>query len=593
MLKISGKKLAYLIIIVVCVTALTVSMTGCDLLEEKTEDLNKYEVKVQVDPEGAGKIQGEGVYDEKSNVVVEAEAKENSSFIGWEKDNEKVSSKEEYEFEITEDKLLKAIFYAEKKPAEVDDWQIEEDIVNIDDLEHLAVKENWKDSGKDGNLASVGDNFLAVTNRDEQKINLIAKDSLEVVDQIEDIDGKHYMQVDFLGKDYLLYRNIGNKKPCIYHISHEGKEKAEEIDIYESGLNVYDEENKRLSQMALNIDRFIRTDFSIAGDYVFIYPDYSFTLEHEKPPRLNEPVLKVFQFQDDELEKIEDDLLEESLLTVDIAKYQDDTALLSTACHGLIEVDLTDFSMEKLNFGGNYNLAEDNRPQTGRYKDHYVAHSFKGISSERVMLMRSQIPLPKCHSWKKHMVVPDDDDTFTFVGQSTVGPNVGMIDDEDFADTGHYELKGDWIVVVERSQRENEEESKGRGIIALLELNNEKALQGLDADSPDLPKVGKYFDIKVDLKNILSEAEIDQLPHVLAWEIEGNKKISDYHPVHAETGNVVFSRIKGDRIELRQLAGDLQVFGVDDKSKEIYLQSNGKLYRLDYNIIFEKGNRSG
>ena len=591
----SLRKLTYLVI-VVSLIALTVFVKGC-APEEKAEDeqdkqdsndLNEYKVEVQVDPEGAGKIQGEGVYDEKSDVILEAEANKNYEFIRWEKDGEKAGSKEKYEFEITEDKLLEAVFYVEKLSAKVDGWQIDLDVVNIDDIEHLAVKENWKDTGEDSTLVSVGCNFLAAYDGDEQVINLRAKDSLEVVDQIEEVERRH---IEFLGKDYLLHRNIGNENPYIYHITHEGKEKVEELNIFASGFNLPEEKSDRLSQMMSYSDHPLGVDFGIIDDYVFIYPDYSRVLEFEEPPRLKEPALKVFQFQDNELEKVEDNLLEESLLTVDVVKYQDDTALLSTACHGLIQIDLTDFTMEKLNFGGKYNLAEDNRPfSDGHYQDYYVGHFFRGISSEGAILMRSQIPFPKCHGWKKHLIVPNDDSSFTIVGQSGVYSK-GQIDDEELGSTFPYKLKGDFLAAGEHPQSERMEDFGG-GIFALLELNNERALQAQDIDGSNLSGIGEYFDIKVNLKDILSEAGVDKLPSILAWEIEGKEKLSSYYRQDLEQEDdkvdpFVLSRINNDHIELRQIKEDFQVLDVDDNNKEIYVELEGDLYRFDYDLFFD------
>lgn len=575
-------KRLFLLLLITCLFISEAFMTGCAPKE--------YEVKVQADSQEAGEISGEGIYEEGEEVTVEVEPEEGYEFVKWEKDGEKVGSKEEYQFKITEDKLLEAIFYVEKLSEEVDGWQTSQEVVEIEDLEHLAVKENWEDTGEDSTLVSVGCNFLAIYNREEQEINLREKDSLEVVAQIEEVEQGN-IEIDFLGKDYLLHRNIGNENPYIYHITHEGKEKVEELDIFTSGFNLPEEKSDRLSQIMSHPGLYLRADFSIIDDYVFIFPDYTRILEFEEPPRLKEPSLKLFQFQDDELVKVEDNLLEESLLTVDVVKYQDDTALLSTACHGLIQIDLTDFSTEKLNFGGNYNLAEDNRPfSNGHYQDYYVGHFFRGISSEGAILMRTQIPLPKCHGWKKHLVVPTDDGSFMIVGQSGVYSK-GQIDDEELGSTFPYKLKGDFLVAGEHPQSERMKEFGG-GIFALLELNNERALQAQDIDGSDLPGIGEYFDIKVNLKDILSEAGVDKLPSILAWEIEGKEKLSNYYRQDLEQENdkvdpLVFSRIKDDHIELRQIKEDVQVLDVDDNNKEIYVELEGDIYRLDYDSFFD------
>ncbi len=93
----SGKKLAYLIIIV-SLTALTVSMVGCAH--------DEYEVEVQVEPKEAGEISGEGTYEKGEKVTVEAHGDSDYIFKGWMKEGEKISDEVEYTFEIEEDKQL-------------------------------------------------------------------------------------------------------------------------------------------------------------------------------------------------------------------------------------------------------------------------------------------------------------------------------------------------------------------------------------------------------------------------------------------------------------------------------------------------------
>ncbi len=476
-----------------------------------------------------------------------------------------------------------------KESVEAGDWLVNKGVIDRDELEKLAVKEDWQVEEGSSSIVSIGENFLASYNLDKKRIDLISKDNLEVVDQIEEVEQGN-REIDFLAKDHLLYRNIGNEESYIYQITHDGKELVEEINIYESGLSIPDDENDRLSQIASNIDFHINIDFGIVDDYLFVFPNYSGALEFEEPPRLKEPVLKVFQFGDGGLEKVEKELLEEPLLTTDVVEFKDDTALLSTACEGLIQIDLADFSLEKLNFGGNYNLAEENRPfSNGHYQDFYAGHFFRGISSEDVILMRTQTPLPKCHGWKKHLVVPNDDGSFSFVGQSGVYSK-GQIDDENLGSTFPYKLKGDWLVAANSTQAEMEE-FDGGGVFALLELDHEMALQSQDTYTSDLPGIGEYFDTRIDLKDVLSEAGFDRLPSIVSWKVEGEKKISSYYPGQSQTQEdgeeepEVFSRVKEDSIELKQMPTEMQVLEVDGDSKEIYVELEGDLYRLDYDSI--------
>ena len=62
----------------------------------------EYEVEVQADPEEAGEISGEGIYEEGEDVTVEAESEEGYEFIEWEKDGKEIDEKS-FEFEIEED----------------------------------------------------------------------------------------------------------------------------------------------------------------------------------------------------------------------------------------------------------------------------------------------------------------------------------------------------------------------------------------------------------------------------------------------------------------------------------------------------------
>ncbi|UMZ74070.1 InlB B-repeat-containing protein [Natranaerofaba carboxydovora] len=128
----SVRKLAY-ISIVISVIVFTVFIAGC-APEEKAEDeknknnLNKYQVEVQADPEYAGEITGEGTYEEGAEVKIEAEPEEGYEFVNWEKDGEKVSNQLDYQFEINENVTIKAKF--EKEAVDITDSNLETAIRN-------------------------------------------------------------------------------------------------------------------------------------------------------------------------------------------------------------------------------------------------------------------------------------------------------------------------------------------------------------------------------------------------------------------------------------------------------------------------------
>ena len=76
-------------------------MTGCT---------PEHEVEVQADPEEAGKITGEGAYEEGEEVTVEAEPEEGYEFIKWKEDGEEITSDKDYKLEVSDDITLEAQF---------------------------------------------------------------------------------------------------------------------------------------------------------------------------------------------------------------------------------------------------------------------------------------------------------------------------------------------------------------------------------------------------------------------------------------------------------------------------------------------------
>ncbi|ACB85140.1 InlB B-repeat-containing protein [Natranaerobius thermophilus] len=95
------RKLVFLII-GMSLTVLMAFTTGCSPEE--------YEVEVRAEPEGTGRISGEGVYEEGEEVTVKAEPEEGYEFLGWAVDGDTVSEDKNYTFEINDDKQLEAVF---------------------------------------------------------------------------------------------------------------------------------------------------------------------------------------------------------------------------------------------------------------------------------------------------------------------------------------------------------------------------------------------------------------------------------------------------------------------------------------------------
>lgn len=77
-------------------------ITGCGPEE--------YLVNLEVEPEEAGTVSGEGSFDKGEEVVVEAQPAENYSFVKWLQEGKEVSRSPEYNFEVQEDKKLEARF---------------------------------------------------------------------------------------------------------------------------------------------------------------------------------------------------------------------------------------------------------------------------------------------------------------------------------------------------------------------------------------------------------------------------------------------------------------------------------------------------
>lgn len=85
----------------------------------------EYQVTLESKPGQAGELEGEGTYEEGEKVLVEAQEKKGHQFKRWTEEGEKVSTAEEYVFEIKDHKELQAHF--EKKNYKVSAEIIEED----------------------------------------------------------------------------------------------------------------------------------------------------------------------------------------------------------------------------------------------------------------------------------------------------------------------------------------------------------------------------------------------------------------------------------------------------------------------------------
>ncbi|UCZ55065.1 hypothetical protein LGQ02_10210 [Bacillus shivajii] len=70
----------------------------------------KYEVKLNVEPENAGEVSGEGVYVKGTDIAVKAEPHEGYQFVRWEEEGEQLTTSWNYPFIVRKDRVLTAKF---------------------------------------------------------------------------------------------------------------------------------------------------------------------------------------------------------------------------------------------------------------------------------------------------------------------------------------------------------------------------------------------------------------------------------------------------------------------------------------------------
>ncbi|UMZ73529.1 leucine-rich repeat domain-containing protein [Natranaerofaba carboxydovora] len=241
----SVRRLFHLLLIT-CLFVSIAFMVGC---------ATEYEVEVQADPEKAGKIEGEGTYEEGDEVAVETNPKDGYEFKKWEKDGEELSQDQEYKFEVKENKKLVAEF---AETVDIPDENLEAAIkqelgVNqvtkenikeltslearregISDLNNLGKAENLKNLNLSGNkiqditalteltgLEKLNLNNNEITDikalhelTNLKEINLAGNEIDEIsflgeLTDLEELSVKDLILVDFVqspGDDYITYR---------------------------------------------------------------------------------------------------------------------------------------------------------------------------------------------------------------------------------------------------------------------------------------------------------------------------------------------------------------------------------------------------
>lgn len=99
----------------------------------------EYEIELKVQPEGAGKVTGEGLYEEGVEVVLEAEAEKGYEFVKWKENGKEISTDASYVLEIEDDKKLTAHF-REKTTEEIAEFLAKAGV-------SLEEKE-WREAGE-------------------------------------------------------------------------------------------------------------------------------------------------------------------------------------------------------------------------------------------------------------------------------------------------------------------------------------------------------------------------------------------------------------------------------------------------------------
>ncbi len=126
------KKYLLWIIAIICVTFIA-TLIGCAV---------EHKVSIEVVPEDGGTVGGDGVYSDEEHVILDATPGEGFAFKGWEEYGEIVTTNSTYEFEIVEDRFLRAIF-EEEAEVEVMDYpdEIEKWIENSRDIKLSQARE--------------------------------------------------------------------------------------------------------------------------------------------------------------------------------------------------------------------------------------------------------------------------------------------------------------------------------------------------------------------------------------------------------------------------------------------------------------------
>ena len=94
-------------VVAVALTLMVLLVVGCS---------TQYQIEVEAQPTGGGIVAGGGTYVQGRRATVAAEAFENYAFVEWSSDGETVSENRIYEFEVTGDARLVAVF--EQRPEE-------------------------------------------------------------------------------------------------------------------------------------------------------------------------------------------------------------------------------------------------------------------------------------------------------------------------------------------------------------------------------------------------------------------------------------------------------------------------------------------
>ncbi|UMZ74434.1 InlB B-repeat-containing protein [Natranaerofaba carboxydovora] len=601
----SVRKLAY-ISIVISLIVFTIFIAGC-AQEEKAEDEqakqdedepNEYKVEVKAGPEDAGEIKGEGTYEEGEEVTVEAEPKEGYEFLKWEEDGEEVSEDQEYHFTMEKDIKLQAVFETEydsdkfeQITTETDDGTIKETIMGANLLDELdPVKSN----ALTDEPFYVGENYIAQSDEEEGDLVIYQKDSLEHFDTVEGIVTKEgNNEKCLIIEDQLIYIPNTGQKAHFYSLEEGQALKENKLNIQDLEWDIPEDlEKDESGKFFINIHDNLHFQTSVIENYLFLYADHSWIVRHEEPPRAEKPFLKVFEISEDGFKEKDINFEEEfevAPLITDIAKYDDNTAIIASGDKGFSLIDLNNFSLEHLEAGGT--KREGEVPNEG--DSNFVSHKIMGRNEYGILLTKSEVPIHACSARSIEIWAPDSNKSLDLTASTVQHLPGGFEEEKDDvmlvgAIPDEKGIKNNlWPTnMTESEQIEEGERRSSLQISAFVSLDNDEVMKDVGENNS---KLSEYLHKELDFAQILDNGEIDQLPVITKDTDKGHLHYTfdDSRP-YIEAPIFALANLEENSldIELVYLKDNTKLIQVDPEDHDIYLKRDESVYQIEYDSLF-------